>query len=89
MSIPAKILRRSGRKWRKKGQTLKDLKTQYGIITDRQSIVEEFKAFFASMSEVPGVDTDHCTLVPCDQVFKFERTEEKNVQMLLASLDVS
>ena len=89
MSSPVKILRRYGRKWRKKGRTLEDLKTQHGMITDLQSIVEEFKVILASMSEVPGVDTDHCTLMPCDQVFKFERTEEENVQMLLASMDVS
>ena len=38
---------------------------------------------------MPGVDTDHCTLIPRDQIFKFERIEEEDVQRLLASLDVS
>ena len=64
------------------------LKTDRGVITDRQQIAEEFGRYFSSIvGRVEQCPLDHKKGVVCETQFEFKQIKESDVLKVLRSLD--
>ena len=76
----------------KKGKGVEAIKSERGVVTDKQSIANEFSKFFSSLVGVAGEDdedSDAGDIWPAvADEFRFHRIEEEDVLKLLRRLDI-
>ena len=90
-SNPSKAWRELGRLLGGGQRLVTELKTAETVLTDQESIADEFSKYFSTLSGVLNEDVDERVgrLPECDHEFHFKRVEEDEVLRLLRGLDVN